>query len=420
MKESKTVEFKRSLTRSFLKTVSAFANFGTGEILFGINDEGSIVGVEDAASTCLAIENSINDNISPMPRYTLEMETRNKKEIVVLKVFLGSDKPYLYKGKAYRRNDTADVEVDRSELKRLILEGQNLSFEEIRSQRQDLEFTVLSHQLETRADVQHVNLDIFKTLRLYARNEGYNNAAAILADTNEFPGIDIVRFGSNISELLDRETVAGQSALMQLNQALVVYRRYYQLDRIEGATRNTHELVPEDAFREAVANALVHRLWDMPSHIQISMEPDRILITSPGGLPSGITLEEYANGRVSILRNPIIANVFYRLNHIEMFGTGTERIKQAYDHSLLQPEFSATDNSISVVLPVVENVANLTEAEMSALHLFEGGRVLSRREVEAELEVSQAKAGRLLNGLIGMGVLERQASGRSSKYRLRR
>ena len=92
-----------------------------------------------------------------------------------------------------------------------------------------------------------------------------------------------------------------------------MFRQYYEYERIKGSTREKISLIPEEAFREAVASALVHRTWDIDSHVNIAMFQDRIRITSPGGLPRGVSEEEYLRGGISILRNPIIGNVFYRL-----------------------------------------------------------------------------------------------------------
>ena len=89
-----------------------------------------------------------------------------------------------------------------------------------------------------------------------------------------------------------------------------MFRKYYQYEKIEGMERKVLERVPENAFREALANALVHRLWDMPASVKVSMYKDRIEISSPGGLPAGISREEYLDGQISMLRNPIIGNVF--------------------------------------------------------------------------------------------------------------
>ena len=418
MKESRTVEFKREASRSFLKTVSAYANFTSGDILFGIDDEGRVIGIPNPESLCHDLENVINDSISPLPRFTLETKAIEGHEIVVLHVFEGRDKPYLYKGKAYRRSNTSDVVVDRLELNRLVLEGQNLSFEEIPSKEQNLTFAVLGEELRNRASVEEVDKDVLKTLRLYSKADGYNNAAAILADKNCFNGIDVVRFGDDMNEIRDRERFIGVSALSQLDGAISLYRRYYQYQLIEGMTRNTHDRIPEEAFREAVANALVHRTWDTPANIQISMEESRVRITSPGGLPTGISLEEYLNGHVSVLRNPILGNVFYRLDYIEMFGTGVARIMSAYNESNVKPMFSVTENSITVELPALDMSHELTNDEKDVLRCFGENRVLSRTDIQRALGISQAKAGRMLNSLISKGRIVKQSAGRATKYRI--
>ncbi len=163
-------------------------------------------------------------------------------------------------------------------------------------------------------------------------NQGsqYNNAAMLLADNNNFPGIDIIKFGSTIDEIEYRKTIFNISVLKQLQEAEDVFSQYYKIEKIEGMERKTRFLIPLEAFRETVANALVHRTWDVNSHIRIAMYDDRIEVYSPGGLPAGITKEDYIRGYVSILRNPIIGNVFFRLDIIEQFGTGILRIKKAY------------------------------------------------------------------------------------------
>ena len=129
MRESKYLEYKESVTNTFLKTVSAYANYGSGEIVFGIADDGQIIGIDDPEKTCLDIENRINDSVDPVPEYTLSIN--GKTSVITLRVMEGIHKPYLYKAKAYRRNDSATIPVDRLELSRLVLEGQNMSFEEL-------------------------------------------------------------------------------------------------------------------------------------------------------------------------------------------------------------------------------------------------------------------------------------------------
>ena len=128
MKENKTLELKSVITNRFLKTVSAYANFGTGKILFGVDDDGNKIGIKNPKEVCLDIENKINDAIEPRPHFSIEILPEGP--LVELTVEEGADKPYLYKGKAYRRSDTATVPVEQIELKRLILKGIHTNFEE--------------------------------------------------------------------------------------------------------------------------------------------------------------------------------------------------------------------------------------------------------------------------------------------------
>ena len=149
-----------------------------------------------------------------------------------------------------------------------------------------------------------------------------------------------------IDIILDREIFEHRSILKQYDEVIELYRKYYQYDEIKGAIRETVETIPEKAFRETIANALVHRAWDVRSHIRVAMYEDRIEVFSPGGLPKGITREEYLNGQISVLRNPIIGAVFFRLNIIESFGTGVQRINAAYAGSKAKPIHEFSENMI--------------------------------------------------------------------------
>lgn len=110
MRETRTLEFKETITNTFLKTVSAFSNYDGGTIYFGIDDDGNIKGLKDVKQACLDIENKINDSISPQPNYTMEIQ--NNDQTIKLTVKSGIQKPYLYKSKAFKRNDTATIEAD--------------------------------------------------------------------------------------------------------------------------------------------------------------------------------------------------------------------------------------------------------------------------------------------------------------------
>ena len=246
MRETRILEFKETITNTFLKTVSAFSNYNGGTILFGVDDNGNVKGLPDVKQACLDIENKINDSILPQPNYTLEIQ--NNDQTIKLTVKSGLQKPYLYKSKAYKRNDTATIEVDTLEFSRLVLDGKNISFEELPCKDQELSFKILQCKLKENIYIETFNQDTLKTLNLYDNINGYNNAAGLLADKNHFSGIDIVKFGENISIIQKRVTFEHISVLEIYEKALAVFRDYYQYEVIQGADRKMVEKIPEAAF----------------------------------------------------------------------------------------------------------------------------------------------------------------------------
>lgn len=414
MRETRTLEFKETITNTFLKTVSAFSNYDGGTVLFGVDDDGNIKGLQDVKQACLDIENKINDSITPQPDYTLEIQ--NNDQTIKLTVKSGLQKPYLYKSKAYKRNDTATIEVDTLEFSRLVLDGKNIRFEELPCKDQELSFEILHRKLKETVRIENFNKDTLKTLNLYDDVDGFNNAAGLLADKNHFPGIDIVKFGENICIIQKRSTFENVSVLEVYEKAIEVFRDYYQYEVIQGADRKKMEKIPEAAFREAIANALIHRVWDVDSQIRVSMFDDRIEIVSPGGLPSGITEEEYLSGKLSVLRNRNLANVFYRLGFVEIFGTGITRIKQLYADGLIKPDFEVSENAIKIMLPVFEKNADLTEDEIIIYKLLSKTMLKPISEVAPYVPFGKSKTTKLLKEMCQKGVITVEGKGKSTKY----
>ena len=297
-------------------------------------------------------------------------------------------------------------------------EGENQSFEEITARNQDLTFNKLEQVLIQGMNIEKLNSDILKTLELYSDKTGFNVAAELLADKNSFMGIDVIRFGENIDEIMERKSFEYISILDELEQVLQMFRRYYQYEKIEGTERNVVDKIPEKAFREAIANALVHRMWDVKASIKVSMYLDRIEINSPGGLPEGINEEEYLNGQISILRNPIIGNVFFRLKYIEKFGTGIMRINYAYKDAIEKPKYKVFPNSIQVVLPVFTDMKDLSTEEKMIWKLLREKDEMTRSELAKATGLGKDKTIRVLNGLLDKNVITRRGAGRGVKYRV--
>lgn len=413
MRETATLEFKQQLSKSYLKTVSAYANYGTGKIIFGIADDGTPVGLADPQDTCLRIEHAINDSIDPVPRFELAIEGDTRT--VTLTVHEGPDKPYLSSGRAYRRTDTSTVEVSRLEYGRLVLTGEHVSFDALVAKEQDLAFGHLEKELASKLGLKPLDQNSLISLELMTPSGEYCNAAALLADSNHFPGIDIARFGESINIINARHTFEHMSVLEQMQRTLEVFDTYYAYEEIVGFERITKTLVPREAFREAIANALVHRCWDVRANIKVGMFADRIEITSPGGLPAGITEELYLAGGPSVARNPILANVFFRLGHIERFGTGIPRILDEYAHETVSPSFALRDSSITVMLPVTV-LENVTLDEEAILAVLAKGSALTRSQISEKTQLSKSKAIRTLNALVEKGLVTKVGEGRSVRY----
>lgn len=412
MRETRNREFKEKVSNSFLKTVSAFANYCDGVIQFGIKDDGEQLGINNPKQVCLNIENKINDSIKPSVDYTLNID--QKTNVISLSVKEGIHKPYLYNGKAYKRNDSSTIEVDHLELTRLILEGKNLTFEELKAKNQDLEFHFLNKKLKEHIGLDNINTDTYKTLGLVDKNGCFNNAAELIADKNGFSGIEIVRFGNNINTIQERLNCSNESIILQYEKAIEIFERYYEFEQIKGSKRETVYLIPKEAYREAIANALVHRTWDVNGNITVFMFEDRIELTSPGGLISGIEIADYIKGGISILRNPIIGNLFLRLDMMERLGTGIRRINEEYKQSDKKPIYDVSENTIRITLPVF-GIGELNNDENIIYQLLKN-RSLSSSSIVEETGFGKTKTVAILNKLINEGYVIAVGNGRGKKY----
>lgn len=435
--ETRTMEFKREYSRTILKTVSAFANYYDGQIIFGIDDFLKVIGVEDPLSLKLTIENAINDNITPKPYFEITDDIIENKNVLILKIFSGENTPYVFNGKAYRRLDTSTVAVDKNEYENLILRGRNLSYDSLTFDEGKLEFQYFHNIIRDRLDIGALTADIMKTLELMS-NKKFNIAAALLSDKNPILNsrISLIRFEDEYKlNINDRLYLKNISIIDQYDKSMDFFKKHINIKEvIDGAYRKTIEEVPIVAFREALANAIVHREYMIDSDIRVEFFDDRIEIISPGGLPPGITEEEYLDGRISIPRNKIIANVFLRLGIIERLATGIRRIKGYYKLYDVSPTFQISPNSIKVILPKVisnntmikENEVNwmnermneLNDVEIALLNQFKYKHTLTRKEVEETIGLKKTQTVQILNDLIHKGLIIRAGRGKDTIYKL--
>ena len=432
--ESRILEFKREYTKNILKTVSAFANYHDGEIIIGISDDLNIVGVDDPISFKLKLENAINDNISPRPYYEINEKGIEGKTIIILKIHRGENTPYLFDNKAYKRMDTSTIAVDIYDYENLILNGRNLGYDQLYYKDENLDFNYLNKILREKLNLSNMSRDILKTLGLI-KNEKYTNAAALLADNNPIAhsGMSLIRFEANsVANIKDRVFLKDISVLEIFDKAIDFYHKHINTSElINGAYRKTIEQVPIVAYREAVANAIVHRDYSIEADTRIEIYDSRIEIISPGGLPIGITEEEYIDGRISVSRNKVISDIFFRLGIIERLATGIRRIKDYYKEYNVRPSFLISKNSIKIILPFTNNIElqnepvneklneyvfELSENELRLIDYIRKSKQINRIEAEKILGLKKTYTIEVINNLIAKGVIRRVGKGRNTVY----
>ncbi|MBD5559130.1 MAG: hypothetical protein HDQ87_02035 [Clostridia bacterium] len=199
MRENNKTECKASVSDSFLRTASACASYQTGQILFGVADDGRTIGLDNPEKSALKMEQSINDALEPVPTYELQLDAQLCT--VTLTVHKGPDTPHLSRGKAYKRVDTSTRPADRLELSRLCIAGQHVHFDALPAADRQLTFKVLTRELKDAVGIEKLSADVMRSLGLLLPSGQYTNAAAILADSNDFPGIRWVRFGENVNDI---------------------------------------------------------------------------------------------------------------------------------------------------------------------------------------------------------------------------
>ena len=153
----------------------------------------------------------------------------------------------------------------------------------------------------------------------------------------------------------------------------------------------------------------------MNANINVAMFENRIEITSPGGLPKGMSKEEYFRGGISILRNRIIGNIFFRLHLIERFGTGIRRINESYTKSMIKPVYDISEESIKITLPVIEEKNNLPNDEYKVFLAVKNGP-LSSSEIAEATGFGKTKTLSILNKLTAEGYIQSVGRGKSKKY----
>ncbi|MDR1587842.1 MAG: putative DNA binding domain-containing protein [Treponema sp.] len=429
--ENLTTEFKREYTEDIKKTIVAFANTAGGTLYIGINDDKTAAGVDNPDNTLLQVSNAVHSAIKPDLTLFVDYKTEKMGDAAVIAVTVqrGTSCPYYLAGKGIRpegvyvRHGASSVPASESAILNMIKETDGEKYEELQSLNQDLTFREAEEFFE--AENVPFGLNEKKTLHLQNTDGIYTNLGLLLSDQSVHTVKMAVFEGQEKEVFKDRREISG-SLLKQLEETyafLDVYNRTHA--EVKGLARVDKRNYPEEALREALLNALVHRDYAFSSSTLVSVFDDRMEFVSIGGLPKGVSLDDIMLG-LSVPRNEKLAAVFYRLRLIEAYGTGIPKIMRSYAGGRRKPELQVTGNAFKITLPNRNvnyagingnNEEAITEDEAKIIALVDLRGEITRKDVEAALSVSQAMAGRLLRALADKGAVRVIGGGKRTRYR---
>ena len=338
--ETNRIENKEQLNEDFEQEVIAFLNYKEGGIIYvGINKNGQVVGMENTDLTQLQIKDRIKNNIQPstLGLFDVTVETIENKEVIKVIISSGTEKPYYLRKKGrtpegcYIRIGSSKERMTERMIEEMFARRIKNSLKEIESPRQDLTFRQLKIHYEGNGMI--LNDNFARNLNLLTDEGKYNYNAYLLADENNI-SIKLVKYlGTNKMELIENQEygyccliTATQRILDRLTAENTVYAK------IEYNGRKEVEMIDSKALKEAVINAMVHSDYTLSTTPIIELYSDRIEITSGGGLPQGLSQEEFLEG-VTAPRNKELIRVFKDVDLIENIGSGVLRILDAYDKS---------------------------------------------------------------------------------------
>lgn len=439
-RETEIVELKSIVMDDIKKEIIAFANCDGGTVYVGVADDGKVLGVENADECALQISNMVRDAVKPDVTMFIHYETLecDGKAVVAVNIQRGTNRPYYLAKKGLRpegvyvRQGYSSVPATDTAIRQMIKETDGDSFENMRSINQALTFEATKKEFEKRNVV--FGQPQMQTLKIVSADGIYTNLGLLLSEQCLHTIKAAVFEGINQNVFKDRREFSG-SLMQQLNdvydyidfhnQTHATFRKLLRID-----TRDYQEV----AVREALLNTLVHRDYSFRASTLISIYDDRIEFVSIGGLLPGLELDDLMMG-VSVCRNPHLANVFYRLQLIEAYGTGMKKIMGAYANALVQPKIKTTNNAFKIILPNVNFTPKAAEVhkdfekaedlaldsnEEKVLQFLREHLMITRKETQTLLEVSQSTAGRILKAMVDSGRIKQIGGSRTTRYELRK
>jgi len=394
MTETNRIEYKRELTKEvdIEKEVIAFLNYREGGVIYiGIEKTGKTIGVTDVDSDMLKLKDRIKNNILPsaLGLFDIVTEEHEGKHIIKVIVAGGSEKPYFKKKYgmtekgAFMRSGTAAEPMPQRMIDELFAKRTRNSINIIKSNRQELTFEQLKIYYEERGTRLNKNFPI--NLELLTGDKAFNYLAYLMADENGNSMKLAKYYGNNRVDLIENQEY-GYCSLIKATNSILDKLEVENTTRtkITSKERISQRLWNQVALREAVLNAIIHNDYTTEVPPKFEIFDDRIEITSTGGLPNGLSKEDFFEG-YSVPRNKGIMRVYKDLELVEQLGSGVPRILETYSKDC----FKFSDNFLRMVFP--KSVSNVIERETE----------ITQTEYQVQLEEVRRKFGEKFGGSSG-------------------
>lgn len=370
--ECSTYDFKESVekkkTKSWLKSVSAFANTKGGSLFFGIDDSGDIIGLERAQADAEFISQEIKAHLDPIPDFELIPHKSEDKVIIEVKVPEGRQTPYYYyldgNRSAFIRVGNESVQAAQHQLLSLVLKGTNSTFDaqKTSARRADNSFTILANTFTGRVG-QPFDEKMLESMGLVTSDGFMTQAGILFSDTCNTYNSKLVgtRWAGVIKTdaINDHEYQGNLLLLLRAGVDFVNSNTNSGWLKLADGRKNLPDYA-ERAVLEAIVNHLIHRDYTIiGGEVHIDIFDDRIEFNSPGGMYDGTLIQNRDISKVpSVRRNPILADVFTHLGYMEKRGSGLRKIcdlsaqLDGYNAEL-HPEFMSEAN---VFYTTIKNV----------------------------------------------------------------
>ena len=413
--ETENIEFKLQFTDEIYKEVIAFANTDGGVIYIGIDNAGNAVGIDNVDENYTRITNGIRDAI--MPDVTMFVKyTIQENRVVRITVGEGSYKPYYLKSKGLKpsgvfvRQGTSSVPASPEQIRAMIKESDGDTFESMRSMEQELSFKSAKEAFKryniefSKAKYRTLGItmqgdELYSNLALIISDQcAHTTKVAVFADEENTKFRDSKEFGGSIFKQLDNT----YAYLALCNKKLATFKGLERIEKVD---------YPEEALREALLNALVHRDYSFSGSIIINVNDKEMEFISIGGLLPGLSPDDIRSG-ISQPRNKNLADIFHRLHLIESYGTGIRKIYNLYANCPKQPRIEVTSNTFKIILPNMNRATAkegipVTTAQMKKIldYIEENGQITDI-EIQELLGLKKTRAFTLAKQMRDEGLIK--------------